>query len=67
MFDTGFATLLAFVTGLLAAAIYLSGQAATRGGLQLIIPAAASGVLGLLGFAVLARLVVLGERRRGTP
>lgn len=67
MFDTGFAALLAFVTGLLAAAIFLSGQAATGGGLLLVVLAAASGVLGLLGFAVLARLVVLGERRRGTP
>lgn len=64
MLDRRFTTLFIAVTGLLGVAVYMSGQAAARGGLLLIALAATSAVVAVLGFLVLARVVVLVERQR---
>jgi hypothetical protein len=64
MLDRRFTALFILVTGLLAAAIYVFNQAATRGGVLLTILAAAAAIVGILGFIVLARVVVVDERQR---
>lgn len=52
------------VTGLLAAAVYLSRQAIAHGGVMLTGAATATGLLGILGFTALARLIGTVERER---
>ncbi len=52
------------VTGLLAAAVYLSRQAIAHGGVALTAAATATGLLGIVGFVALARLIGTVERKR---
>lgn len=64
MLDMRFTALLIFVSGLLAVAAYASQQAAIRGGVLLTVLAASAAIVGILGFVVLARVVVVAERQR---
>lgn len=64
MFHRGFTTVLVIVAGLMAAAVYSSGQALKHGGVLLFALAAATALAGVLGFVVLARAVVVVERQR---
>jgi len=63
MLDKRFTVLFVFVTGMLAAAVYLSDQAVMHGGVLLTTGAAAAAAAGVLSFAVLARVVVRTERQ----
>lgn len=63
MIDRRFVRLFVVVTGVVAAAVYLSAQAATHGGTVLTVLAVVAAVVGILGFVVLARAVVLVERQ----
>jgi hypothetical protein len=62
--DQGFIRYFAVVTVVLAAAVYLAAQAVKHGGVVLSLLAVVAGAIGLLGFAGLARVVVITERER---
>ncbi len=62
--DQRFVSCFIVVTGLLAAAAYLSTQALAQRSVVLAMLSAVAGVLGILGFIALARVVVLAERHR---
>jgi len=64
VFHRGFTTVLVLVAGVMAAAVYTSGQALKHGGVLLTALAATAVLAGVLGFIVLARAVVVVERQR---
>ena len=59
-----FVTSFVVVTGMLAAAVYFAGRAATHGGVVVTAVAVAAAVVGMLGFLALARVIVVVERGR---
>jgi hypothetical protein len=62
--DHRFVRSFVLVTALLAAAVYLSRQAIAHGGVLLTVAASATGLLGIVGFAALARLIGTVERKQ---
>lgn len=60
--DRRFVYYFTVVTGVLAAAVYLTAQAAKSGGVVLTLLAAITATIGILGFTGLARVVVIAER-----
>lgn len=64
MIDKRFTILFVAVTAFLAVAVYSADQAAVQGSVGLTVLAATSAVVGILGFVVLSRIIVLVERQR---
>ncbi len=62
--DQRFVSCFVVVTGLLAAAGYLSRQALAQHSLLVAAPAAVAGLVAIVGFITLARVVFLTERAR---
>jgi len=67
MIDKRFTILFVAVTAFLAVAVYSANQAAVQSSVGLTVLAATSAVVGILGFVVLSRIIVLVERQRRQP
>lgn len=67
MIERRFTILFVAVTAFLAVAVYSANQAVMRGGVVQTVLAATSAIVGIVGFVVLARIIVLVERQRRQP